>query len=429
MSSLPASATPNREPAASPGDLFLSYNSKDLAAVQGVRTLLQGRGLSVFIDRESLIVGHNWFDALQRVLDQVRAVMVFLGPNGLGGWQRREIVLALDRQTREEMQGPSFPVIPILLPGVVEPGRYSGFLLVNTFVDLRGSLDDPAALTRIERAVRGTMAVAEPGPRPETTALCPYRALEPFREEDAPLFFGRDRFVVDPDRPEQGLLPKVRTCPLVAVVGASGSGKSSVVQAGLLPRLRREPPSRGTWDAVVFRPGKYPFLSLAMALEAVRNPDATDATRETDAANLSRGWVSGDLPLDFSLEQARDALRVNRLLLVVDQFEELFRETHEADQRAFVSKLLATADPAGVAVLFTLLRRLLRPRPRAWPRAERPDAARHHQRRRDDPGRAARGHRAAGPARRPGLRAGARRARPRRRRRLRRGTCPCWSSR
>jgi hypothetical protein len=350
------SAAPNREPTESPGDLFLSYNSKDFAAVQDVQTLLQGRGLSVFLDRESLTVGLNWFDALQRAIGQVRAVAVFLGPNGLGRWQRRELALALDRQTGEESEGSSLPVIPILLPGVLKPEKeFSGFLLLNTFVDLRRGLDNPGAFDRIEQAVRGTTTFAEPGPRPQAAALCPYRALESFREQDAPLFFGRDRFVINPERPEEGLLHKVRTCPLVAVVGASGSGKSSVVQAGLLPRLRREPPSRDTWDAVVFHPARRPFLRLAMALEAVRNPDATDATRETDAAKLSRSWAGGDLPLDFSLDQARKALEVNRLLLIVDQFEELFTtEVPDAVRRDFVTKLLAAADPARVTVLLTL---------------------------------------------------------------------------
>ena len=192
--------------------------------------------------------------------------------------------------------------------------------MLNTYADLRGGLEDSEALTAIERAVRGTAAAGEPASPPGTAAICPYRGLNAFREEDAPLFFGRDRLV---DEPEQGLLHKVLTCPLVALVGASGSGKSSVVRAGLLPRLRREPPSRGTWDTVVFRPEKYPFFNSALALEAVRNPEASDAAHETDAATLVRDWSSGDFPLELSPGRAREALRVDRLLVVVDQFEEL----------------------------------------------------------------------------------------------------------
>ena len=341
--------SPRRDGSSAPAavDLFLSYNSRDRVAVQQVRTLLGARGVSVFYDRESLGLGLNWFEPLERALRQVHGVVVFLGPNGLGRWQRREMALALDRQTTEA----TFPVIPVLLPeSQVED--YGGFVLQNTYADLRGKLDDPDTLDAIERAVRGTAAAGEPAPPPVTAAICPYRGLNAFREEDASLFFGRDRLV---DEPEQGLLHKVLTCPLVAVVGASGSGKSSVVRAGLLPRLRREPPSRGTWDAVVFRPGKYPFLNLAIALEAVRNPEASDAARETDAAALGKGWSSGDVPLELSLGRAREALRVDRLLVVVDQFEELITLTPKDDRLPFLSRLLAaTGAESKITVLLTL---------------------------------------------------------------------------
>ena len=279
----------------------------------------------------------------------MRGVVVFLGPNGLGRWQRRELALALDRQTREA----TFPVIPVLLPAS-EAGDYSGFLLLNTYADLRGGLNDPGTLDAIMRAVRSPATGEEARTilPPEAAAICPYRGLKVFREEDAPLFFGRDRLV---DDPEQGLLHKVLTCPLVTVVGASGSGKSSVVQAGLLPRLRREPPSRGTWDVVAFRPGKYPFHNLAIALEAVRNPEASDAARETDAAALVKGWSSGNVPFDWSLGRAREALRVDWLLVVVDQFEELITLTPKEDCLPFLSRLLAaTGAGSGFTILLTL---------------------------------------------------------------------------
>ena len=225
-------------------------------------------------------------------------------------------------------------------------------MLQNTYADLRGGLNDLDTLDSIMRAVRGTAVAGEPAPPAVTAAICPYRGLNAFREEDASLFFGRDRLV---DEPEQGLLHKVLTWPLVAVVGASGSGKSSVVRAGLLPRLRREPPSRGTWDAVVFLPGKYPFLNLAIALEAVRNPETGAEVRETDAAVLYKSWSSGELPLDLALGRVREALRVDRLLVVVDQFEELITLTPKDDRLPFLSLLLAATEAGSeFTVLLTL---------------------------------------------------------------------------
>ena len=329
-------------------DLFLSYNSRDRAEVQKVRKLLGAPGISVFIDEENLFRGLNWFEALQQALGRVRGVVIFLGPNGLGGWQRRESALALKRQTDEEERGVLFPVIPVLLPGS-QVDDYSGFLLLNTYADLRGDYD-PGTLDAIVDAVRHPAT----GENPPTISLCPYRGLNAFREEYASLFFGRDRLV---DDPEQGLLHKVLTCPLVAVVGASGSGKSSVVQAGLLPRLRREPSPRRreTWDAVVFRPERSPFLKLAIALAAALNPEETDIVWMRNAADLRELWSSDRFPLKESLRMAAEALRVDRLLVVVDQFEELITLTPQDDRRPFLSRLLAaTGAESKITVLLTL---------------------------------------------------------------------------
>lgn len=85
---------------------------------------------------------------------------------------------------------------------------------------------------------------------------CPYRGLFAFSEQDAHLFFGREKFVAD-------LSARVYHDSLVAVVGASGSGKSSAVFAGLVPQLRRE--RHTAWQIVAFRPGNNPIAALVEA--------------------------------------------------------------------------------------------------------------------------------------------------------------------
>jgi hypothetical protein len=153
-------------------------------------------------------------------------VVVFVGPRGLGPWQQRESYRALDRQTA----GPSIRVIPVFLPGTQDPAL--GFLGLNTWVDLRRGIEDPQLLERLVRAIRGE-APGDPGATSDPrTDICPYRGLLAFREEDAAFFFRREGFV-------RALVECVATRDLVAVVGASGSGKSSVVRAGLVPALRR----------------------------------------------------------------------------------------------------------------------------------------------------------------------------------------------
>ncbi len=160
---------------------------------------------------------------------RVSAVVVFIGRYDLDLWQKREMGLALDRQVREERAGRAFPVIPALLPG---SDPTSGFLFLNTWVDLRDDRLNAPELEGIVRALAGKQWTRSVETRCD---LLPYRGLGVFREQDAAFFRGRETFT-------QRLVEMVLNRNLVAVVGPSGSGKSSVVQAGLLPELRRQRP-------------------------------------------------------------------------------------------------------------------------------------------------------------------------------------------
>jgi len=145
---------------------------------------------------------------------------------------------------------------------------------------------------------------------------CPYRGLLAFREEDAGLYYGREAAV-------RRVVEKLRGGRLVGIVGASGSGKSSAVFAGVVPELRRE----GAWDVVTFRPGGEPLRAL---MEALRE-------REQEAEGKGAGTgdeVGGDVWGGASVaELVAGRVRDGRsLLIVADQFEELF--THGATGEA-----------------------------------------------------------------------------------------------
>lgn len=88
-------------------------------------------------------------------------------------------------------------------------------------------------------------------------SFCPYQGLSAFKEENAEYFFGRNKATAS-------LVTAVNSRPLVAVIGASGSGKSSLVFAGLIPQLRGD--TVNNWLILSFRPGKNPFAALAVAL-------------------------------------------------------------------------------------------------------------------------------------------------------------------
>lgn len=326
------------------GFLFLSYNSLDRRAVQGVQQQLRSRNISTFFDRDHLHPGMPWFDALQEAIGKACAVAVFIGKDGLGTWQKREMELALDRQAREEKIGAKFPVIPVVLQGV-DLEKASGFLLLNTWIDLRSGIDDTSAIEAMARVVLGERA----SPSPTTSvALCPYRALRAFREEDASIFFGREAFATE-------LLQQALSQPLVAVVGPSGCGKTSVVQAGLLPLLRREHPPSSTWDAVIFSPGRRPFHNLAAALVSMWEAESGETQQLREAEGLGNDLVSRKVSLEAAVNLAlKKSSGSDRLLMVVDQFEELFTLVPEIERRSFVKSLLELVSVTPVTILLTL---------------------------------------------------------------------------
>ena len=98
---------------------------------------------------------------------------------------------------------------------------------------------------------------------------CPYRGLLPFGEADAEVFYGRERLAVK-------LAARAAIGGLVVVTGASGSGKSSLLRAGLLPILARgqQVPGSDRWPRIVMTPTKDPLTELATQLAAVGGPDA-----------------------------------------------------------------------------------------------------------------------------------------------------------
>ena len=170
-------------------------------------------------------------------------------------------------------------------------------------------------------------------PAPELNeANNPYRGLQSYDEEHAPVFFGRSQFV-------KKLAERVAEQPLTIVLGASGTGKSSVVKAGLLSHLRGTEPA--AWQILPpVRPGKSPLASLA---------SLTLAGEDTDlGSRLAEFWTDPEaLATRVGVWAACEP--AGRLLLVVDQFEELITlcwDAGEGDQflRLLERALAAHAD-------------------------------------------------------------------------------------
>lgn len=167
--------------------------------------------------------------------------------------------------------------------------------------------------------------------------ICPYRGLQAFTEEDAQYFYGRETVV-------QQLISELLTKPFLAVVGGSGSGKSSVVQAGVIAQLRRN----HEWWMRSFRPGANPLEALSYRL--------LDSGTEREKAYQH-------LQLEAMLYQGVEGfvhwLR-NRLepmvVLVIDQFEELFTLAPIEDRQRFLEIVLGALEyiPEKFKLIITL---------------------------------------------------------------------------
>jgi WD40 repeat protein/DNA-binding SARP family transcriptional activator len=171
---------------------------------------------------------------------------------------------------------------------------------------------------------------------PKIVGECPYRGLAAFREVDSPFYHGREQFV-------QQLVEALQQRSLVGVIlGSSGTGKSSVIHAGLLPRLRHEE----GWLFITFRPGSHPFQAMAIALMTALEQEMSEADRLIEAHKLAQAMESGDLPLTSALERVLEKNpKTNRLLLVVDQFEELYTLCPQPELRnRFIDTLIEASE-------------------------------------------------------------------------------------
>ncbi len=178
----------------------------------------------------------------------------------------------------------------------------------------------------------------------------PYRGLSAFEERDAAFFFGRDTAAA---QVLERMSLRLDGAGLLVVSGASGAGKSSLLQAGVLPRLRGaglvSAPGAASWPCLLFTPARAPLDELAVRVAALAGTDAAAVRRGLDAdptgfaltarqaALVQSGGPAGD-PGCPAPESQR------RLLVVVDQFEQLFTQCPDEEQRrAFIVALHAAA--------------------------------------------------------------------------------------
>jgi hypothetical protein len=185
---------------------------------------------------------------------------------------------------------------------------------------------------------------------------CPYLGLVPFEERDARVFYGRTELVA---RLVQRLLERLDVARLVLVAGESGAGKSSLLRAGLMPRLAAGAlgPGSERWPRRVIRPTDRPLRELAMHLADMAGADPVSAYMSLSAApgtapmlvdQAVRTATRWDPVTGSGTKTDAATFGPPRLVLIVDQFEELFTagpntDTAQLEREAFIAALHAAA--------------------------------------------------------------------------------------
>jgi len=212
------------------------------------------------------------------------------------------------------------------------------------FVSALGLEDEPKAVARLLDLAANVRREDAPG-----LGLCPYKGLNYFDETDADLFVGRETLAAKLTErvlslTRSGLPDEAR---FLAIVGASGSGKSSLVRAGLIPVLRWNKKSVD-WQILIFTPTAHPLESLAASL-TLESPSVTTT------ATLMDDLVRDPRSLQIFAKRKLGSKDGLRLLLVVDQFEELFALCRSEEERAaFIGNLLAAASEADGPVIVVI---------------------------------------------------------------------------
>jgi energy-coupling factor transporter ATP-binding protein EcfA2 len=278
-------------------DLFVSYANADRAWVEGY--LLDGltqAGVRCHSEAAFALGMPRLLEFERAVKESARSLLVLSPAYLVEGSTQFTDLLAQSYG----LETATWPVIPLILQRVELPPR----LAMLTALDAT----DPDAWPQVLERLLSDLQ--RPVPGPAARPPCPYPGMVPFRADDASFFYGRDGEI-------RHMLQRLRHQRALFVIGPSGCGKSSLIFAGLLPQLAQSSYfSQGFWLVRDFRPGTQPLQALSEVIGG-------DAAQPAQAVS--------DLMIAQSPAQ--------RLLLVIDQFEEFFTQAERAEQTRFIAVL------------------------------------------------------------------------------------------
>ncbi len=336
--------------------VFLSHSTDDKPLVERLAEKLVAEGIEPWLDKWNLLPGDAWQPEIEKALNSHDTCLVIIGPGDVGPWHHQEMQMALSRLAMDRQ----YRVIPVLLPKAKRGKRGAVDFLTNlNCVDFPNSIEDPLGFDKLVRGIRRT-SMRRAGVVNKTA--CPYLGLRTFDIKDAPYFYGRealtDWLVSDVRR----LIASNQEPRFLAIVGASGSGKSSVARAGLLYELQQGAieGSKEWLRIIIDHPGADPITELATrGCKTLGLP--TDDPNRLDEVFIKPVRDDSD-KRNLLHSQANIALtqqNKQQLLIFIDQFEEIFTACEDNVKRErFIDLLLHAAGVNGGKVLVVITIRM-----------------------------------------------------------------------
>ncbi len=320
--------------------VFLSYSRKDREAAVTLRNVLEQADITVFRDEDTIRVGDNWMQRLQDALQSCAVFIVLIGRDGVQRWVGTEVQFALVRNISPHDDSQRLHIFPILLPDG-NPQSLPPFL---SLFQLQYWQSDQVLPQPLINAIRDKAELLDKG---NSFNGCPFLGLSAFQPEHAHLFFGRRKETLEALKylgtqerahPEHIVTSGEQFCHWLQIEGNSGGGKSSLVNAGMMPLIQQGALWARTgyenWHILgPMMPGETPLRRLAEVLEYTFEPDPA---RRNSLQRLSR-LENDDRALSFMLNDRKDGNTA--FLLVVDQFEELFTFSLEDEKQRFGAQL------------------------------------------------------------------------------------------
>jgi formylglycine-generating enzyme required for sulfatase activity len=336
--------------------LFVSHANKDDAIADDLGGWLKANGFSdVFIDQKSIAAGAKWDEALQRAAGACRVVLLLVTSHWLASAECYGEFKAAWLMGKR--------ILPLFLKvagqelGAEEAKRLQSVRREDQGIDITGCLERSAHLNlnavpniadNLKAGLRAAGAMSRVGLDPEVFAIdkalrpTPFPGLASFGDEDADaaLFYGRSREIAQ-TLEELRAIRAVRDLRPFVILGASGAGKSSLLKAGIIPRLRRE--SRAWLPLRAFRPGGDPLLNfseaMAKTLSDFSEREASGvirdrlfevwerAARDGQSGLAEAGLVALEAALETEAARLRKAAAraAATILISVDQAEEIAR--------------------------------------------------------------------------------------------------------